>query len=120
MNTLYETYKKVLNEAVALSEIIDAIDNTQVIRFYYEGDNTENKGWRSGEIYALGDSIAGNKVIRVYQLQGVTDSKTPQWKLFRVDSIRDIETVGSFNQARPLFNSQGDNSMATVYKIVNF
>ena len=117
---LIETYKKILQEEVALSEIIDAIENTQVIRFYYEGDKTQNKGERVGEIYALGSSSAGNKVIRVFQLKGATDTVIPSWKLFRVDAIRNIEKVRQFYKPRPQFNAHGDNSMSAVYNIAEF
>lgn len=120
MMTLYETYLSILQEAVNVSDIINAIETKKVIRFYYEGDNTEHKGWRIGEIYVLGDSKAGNKVIRVYQLKGETDTVIPQWKLFLVDKIREIEEVRTFNRPRPNFNRSGDNSMVRVHNIVKF
>ena len=118
--TLYETYKQILKEAVAISDIISAIENKGVIRFYYAGDETENKGERLGEIYALGESKAGNKVIRVYQLRGATDTVIPNWKLFRVDKMDNIEFVRNYYRPRPQFNSRGDNSMSRVDKIVEF
>lgn len=120
MITLKETYKLIITEAIALSEVIEAIESRQVCRFYYEGDNTEKKGWRLGEFYTLGDSTAGNKVVRVYQLTGVTDTVIPNWKLFRVDAIRDIEFIRSFSRPRPKFNPNGDKTMTRVYNIAKF
>lgn len=120
MLTLFETYKKVLAEAVAQSRFITAIENHFLVKFYYEGDEDERRGWREGEIYALGESTAGNKVIRVYQTKGVTKTRIPEWKLFRLDKIKTLYFVGEFDTPRDKFNSNGDNSMVKVFNLANF
>ena len=119
--SLFETYQKIITEAkVSNSKIINAIKNRLSVRFYYEGDQNNQKGYREGDIYAYGESTAGNPVIRVYQLRGTTASRVPEWKLFRVDKIRDIEYIGEFERPQSKFNANGDNSMARVYNIVQF
>jgi hypothetical protein len=120
MTTLYETYQQVLNEAVANYKIINAIKNKLTVRFYYDGDKNNQKGYREGDIYAFGESTKGNPVIRVYQLRGTTASRVPEWKMFRVDKIRDMEYIGEFERPQAKFNAGGDNSMQQVYNIVEF
>lgn len=118
---LFEIYKKILQEAKASnSRIINAIKNRLTVKFYYDGDKNNQKGYREGDIYAFGESKAGNPVVRVYQLRGTTSSKVPEWKLFRVDKMRDIEYIGEFDNPQTKFNANGDNSMQTVYNIVQF
>lgn len=117
---LFSTYRKLLFESIGYDVLIDSIENHNVIKFYYEGDKTQKKGWRWGEIYALGESTAGNKVIRVFQIKGETDTVIPAWKLFRVDKITDIEQVRTFDRPRPQFNRGGDRSMARVDNIASF
>ena len=117
---LYKTYIKLLVEQVTNSEIIEAIDNKEVVEFYYEGDETESRGARTVEIYAFGNSTKGNPVIRAYQTGGATDSSVPNWKLFDVRNIRNFKTVGNFEQPRQGFNLNGDAGMLNVYHIAKF
>lgn len=120
MTKLLETYRQLLREFASISDVISAIDNHNVVKFFYEGDHTEARGERIGEIYALGESTAGNKVVRVFQLKGATDTVVPNWKLFRVDKMRDIEVLRTFSKPRPLFNVGGDNTMTRVFNIAKF
>ena len=117
--TLLETYLTLISEDFSISDIEFAIEQNQLLSFYYKGDKTVNAGYRYAEIYALGVSKAGNKVIRAYQTRGVTDTFKPDWKLFRFDKMRDVEFVGNFYVARKGFNKNGDNSMARVDKIAD-
>lgn len=120
MKTLLETYQQLLLEAIPNYKVINAIKNKLSVRFYYEGDKNEQKGNREGDIYAYGESTAGNPVIRVYQTRGVTSTRIPEWKLFRVDKIRNIDYIGEFEEPQSKFNANGDNSMQKVYNIVKF
>lgn len=117
---LFETYKQILNEAVSYSEIISAIDNKNIIEFYYTGDNTQNKGVRRAEIYTFGNSKLGNPVVRVFQLSGATDSNVPSWKLFLVKNMNNLKVVGQYDQQRYGFNLNGDDGMLNVYKTAKF
>ena len=114
MLTLSEDYKQLLKEELALSRIITAIEHHLLVKIFYEGDENEKRGWREGEIYALGESTAGNKVIRIYQTKGVTKTRMPEWKLFRVDRIKSMYYIGEFNSPRDKFNPHGDKSMTRV------
>lgn len=116
--TLLETYKQILAESVSIADLIEAIEYAQVIRFYYKGDKTIRAGFRSAEVYALGESKAGNKVLRAFQIRGVTDTVIPEWKLFRVDKMSKLEFVRSFKRARSGFNPKDDRTMIRVDKIV--
>lgn len=120
---LYETYKEILSEANAsISDIIKAIDERQLIDFFYEGDPKYNftAGRRSGEVYALGTSKGGNKVVRIFQMQGATNSINPKFKLFRLDKMRDIKFIRPYYRPRKGFNPNGDRAMASVDKVVDF
>lgn len=120
MSNFYQTYHQLLQEAVSNTKIINAIKNRLTVKFYYEGDKNEQKGWREGDIYAFGESTRGNPVVRIYQLRGTTSTKVPDWKLFRVDKIKDIEYIGEFEKPQSKFNPQGDNSMQKVYHLAKF
>lgn len=116
-----DTYNKLLTErATSNSRVILAIKRNAIVKFYYKGDEKEKEGWRTGEIYAFGESTRGNRVIRVYQTSGTTSTRIPDWKLFLVDKIRSFQHVGIFETPRPKFNSNGDNSMQKVYNIAEF
>lgn len=117
---LQETYNKLLIEATSNSRIINAINRNAIVKFYYIGDEQEKRGWRTGEIYAFGESTRGNRVIRVYQTEGTTSTRIPAWKLFRVDKIRNFQHVGNFEKPQSQFNANGDNSMQKVYNIAQF
>ena len=96
---LYSLLKNLILEEASRSEIQDAIEKHQTVRLYYEGDETEVRGWRWVEVYVYGVSLAGNDIIRVFQIEGVTDTEQPAWKTFRVDKIsRWIKTPKVFFQ----------------------
>lgn len=120
MKTLIETYKEIITEAISNSDVIDAINNNSVVKFYYEGDETQNKGDRMAELYAFGLSLKGNPVVRAFQIRGATDTVIPDWKLFRLKYIRDIEVIRNFYRPRNGFNKNDDNGMSTVYHIAKF
>ena len=78
---------------------------------------------------AYGISKAGNMVLRAFQPYGDTKTKTPHWKLFRLDKIENWDILWkrrSFDEPPGQFtvdgeyNPNGDKSMSTVYLSANF
>lgn len=119
---LYESLKSLILEMVNREQIFDIMDGRNICSLNYD-DNEDpgGKGTRWIEVYAYGQSTAGNHVIRVYQIGGDTKTIQPGWKLFRVDRMLNFNKLsGRFNVPRPKFNPNGDDSMESVYKITNF
>jgi hypothetical protein len=125
---LYSIVKNIILERASRSEIESSIDKRQTIRIYYEGDETEVRGWRWIEPYVYGLSKAGNPIIRAFQIEGVTDTEQPAWKTFRADKItRWIKTPKVFfnpisdrDSRVPRYREDGDDSMITIYKQAKF
>lgn len=97
--------------------LIDSIEGRYVTYFYYSGDKHIAKGYRWVEPVCLGYSLAGNLVVRAFQLRE-NPSKShhkPMWRLFRLDRISDIsQSLRRFNTPRPGYNPDGDRSMRKV------
>jgi hypothetical protein len=93
-----------------VSVICDAINNRDVLSFYYDG------GIRIVEPFCYGISTAGNPVLRGYQIDGYSSSGNPiGWKLFKVSEMSDISLTGNkFTDIRPHYNPT-DKSM---YRII--
>lgn len=97
---------------------MDSIRKRSIVAIYYAGDETINKGYREIEPVAYGDSLAGNPVVRAWQIRGATDTpdNMPGWRFFRVDRIVNWNnTLQTFNTPRPNYNPNGDRSMSRVY-----
>ena len=125
---LYSLLKNLILEVASRSEIEESIETHRTVRIYYEGDETEVKGWRWIEPYVYGLSKAGNPIIRAFQIEGVTDTEQPAWKTFRADKItRWIRTPKIFfqpisdrNPSVPKYRENGDDGMITIYKQAKF
>jgi hypothetical protein len=125
---LYSLLSNIILEEVRPNEIEDSIEKHKVARIYYEGDETEVRGWRWIEPYVYGESLANNPIIRVYQTQGVTDTEPEGWKTFRVDKISNwiktgqtfYEPISDRKSGVPKYNPNGDRSMIKIYKQATF
>jgi hypothetical protein len=129
MNFLLEDiiYKGLLTEAVKENSIINAIKSKRVIKIYYEGDESTGKGYRSIEIYCYGISTAGNQVIRAFQREGVSATKTgnadafdniPSWRLFRIDKISSFVNTIQFHKGdRPKYNPNDKGMGRIIYHL---
>lgn len=127
---LYNIFEGLILENVNREEVLKAIDTRYRVNIDYMGDDETEPGKRTIEVYAFGQSKDGNLVIRAYQGFGRTTTVIPAWKLFRLDRITKWEPInvvrGIFNSPIsdradvPPFNPNGDKSMATVYKVVQF
>lgn len=125
---LYNIMKELILEIANRSQVEEAIEKKQRIRIYYDGDETVNAGYRNIEPYVLGLSKAGNPVIRAWQLNGVTDTITPGWKMFRLDRISAwrpfhnyfYQPISDRDHSAPKYNDSGDDGMTTIYKQAEF
>ena len=107
--------------SISVTNINNAINNKNEVIIYYDGDENTSKGKRNVEVYAYGISMAGNPVIRAYQLSGDSDTIVPEWKLFRIDRISQWSVLKiRFTTPRPKFNPNGDKSMKSVLNITKF
>ena len=120
MIKLYPIYEQILKENIALSDIFQAIDNHQIAKIHYVGNEAPH-GERKIEIYAFGTTKAGNKAIRAYQLSGPTMTGNNKWKIFTTKDFDDLQlTDETFDTPRPKFNPNGDKTFTGVDKIATF
>jgi len=137
--------KRLLNEGVGDDAIIDAINNHEYIYLYYEGDDANQKGYRTVRPYVLGTSSAGNRVLRAWQDRGRSlsystgsrgadhdywhddDGKIkPGWRMFRVDKISHVYPTGKkFNKSDgavmipPQYREGSDRNMTDIIAYVS-
>ena len=119
---LYSLLEGVILEQANRSEIEDAMEKRRIVSLRYDDkEDPGGKGQRWIEIYCYGVSLKGNDIIRVYQIGGDTKTIQPGWKTFRTDRINNFQILGgTFEEPRPLFNPNGDDSMTRIYKITQF
>lgn len=111
-----KTVRKLINENVGDTDVIDAINNREYIYIYYGGDDSNKKGYRTIRPFVLGThKSSGNKVLRAWQDRGRShdfDNKPtrpdslehdywidnegikPGWRLFRLDKIEKVYPTG--------------------------
>jgi predicted DNA-binding transcriptional regulator YafY len=121
---LGKVLKGLILEVASIESIVDAIKNKKIVSIYYQGDESDGysgKGLRIIEPVCLGSSKADNKVLRAWDLEGVSytaakgEQPLPSWRLFRVDKISSFNPTGeNFSEMRPGYNVNGDKSMKSV------
>ena len=118
---LINTLSSLLVESASYQSIYDAVRNRQVLAIYYDGDEPGGKGERLIEPVCLGESLAGNKVLRAWDYEGAShrayigEKPLPSWRMFRVDKMEFIRpSQETFDTPRPNYNPNGDKSMETV------
>jgi hypothetical protein len=140
-----KNFRHLLTEAVGDDAIIKAINNHEYIYVYYEGDESNQKGYRTIRPYVLGTSSAGNKVIRAWQERGKSASYSsaqrgvehdywhdndgkikPGWRMFRLDKISSSYPTGKkFNNADgtvmipPKYKEGSDANMSNIIAYVS-
>lgn len=119
LKSLCEIYNEILSENVSLGSIINAIENKLAVSFEYLADGKAS-GTREGEIYVLGDSKSGAKIIRVFQTRGATSSQNNKWKTFKVADVTNLKIKSKIANPRPDFNRNDDLSMIKIDKIMQF
>lgn len=116
-----KNFKQLLKEYASREDIVNAINNREVIKIYYAGDDTMQKGYRTVEPYALGfikkKDEQGDLAIRAWEQAGASDSyndmgrwakhpprlnheyfndpnKQPGWRLFKLNNITSLFFTG--------------------------
>jgi hypothetical protein len=90
-------------------EIIQAIDNLNVVEFYYEGE------LRVIEPHCYGITTAGNEGLRAYQTDGYSSSGKLGWKMYDLGKAEDLNVQDS-NFAGPRVGyNKGDKGMKKIY-----
>jgi predicted DNA-binding transcriptional regulator YafY len=74
-----------------------AINEHKLVKIWYE------PGTRTIECHALGYGSVGQVLLRAFQIDGASSSNEHiNWKLFRLDRMRDVELTGvGFDGPRP-------------------
>lgn len=121
---LKDTLRMVLLEVASIDDVQRAVKQKQVVTVFYDGDEPGGRGLRTIEPVCLGISKAGNRVVRVWDMEGASHTATtgeqplPGWRLMRLDKILTFKPTGeTFTTPRPGYNFNGDKSMTRV--IVN-
>lgn len=126
--TMINLYEILINEVSGPTDsiIVDVINNNKMVAFYYKGDKETAPGWRTGIIpvcFGTKNTKRGTfKYIRAWQTAGKTLSQVPEWKLFRVDRIRNwnIGSRKAMEVPDNRFNSSGDKFMDRIIVIAKF
>jgi len=120
--TLYNIAESLILEVASRGDILDGMHQKRIMELQYDdGEDPGGKGKRWIQMYCYGVSLAGNDVVRVYQVGGSTKTIQPGWKLFRVDRMNGLRKLGgTFDEAKPLFNPTGDKDMTNIYYITQF
>lgn len=124
---LYSILKEIILEEASDAEVGNAIVKHELVKIrYQEEDGTYST--RYIESYVLGNSKKNNKIIRVYQYAGDTNTEFG-WKTLRTDRIVDWEPLNERPFSNPIsdriygvpkYNKSGDKSMITIYKQAKF
>jgi hypothetical protein len=90
-------------------EIIDAIENQNVVEFYYEEE------LRIVEPHCYGKTTAGNEGLRAFQTGGFSSTGKMGWKMYDLGKANGIEVSDEiFDGPRPGYNP-GDKGMSVIY-----
>ena len=122
--------ESLLKEEAMQADVIDAIKKRYEVGINYNSDKTsKGSGYRIIQPVAYGKTTSGNLVIRAFQPYGDTKTKTPSWKMFRLDRIENWKPMKNKRFKEPpaqngdilgKFNPNGDNTMSEVYLVANF
>jgi hypothetical protein len=125
---LSDILNKVLNESVGSNEVVSVINNHNYVDINYVDEEGHAVGRRLIQPYAYGLSMAGNEVLRAFQMEGDSYRGQPHWKTFRLDRITSWHPrKQTFNMPPPMqgyntedYNENGDGSMSKVYVQAKF
>ena len=124
---LTNALKGLITEIASIETVVDCIKDKKKCIIYYDGDEPGGRGLREIEPVCLGNSKAGNKVLRAWDMEGASHrgylrtKPLPGWRLFRLDKILSIKPTGeNFAEMRPNFNPNGDKSMTSIIIISKF
>lgn len=117
--------------SVGDNPIEDAIANKRVCRMYYQGDEEEEPGWRTGVKPVCYGSRKNVNYVRAWVSGGKTVSgqknpakkALPGWRFFREDRIKNWQVQGTETFTVPPktnFNPEGDKMMDKIIAIADF
>jgi predicted DNA-binding transcriptional regulator YafY len=124
---LYSLLNQIILEIASDAEVSDAIVKHERVKIRYE-EKDGTYSTRYIESYVLGNSKRDNRIIRVYQYAGDTETELG-WKTLRTDRIVDWEPMNERPFTNPIsdrlpnipkYNRSGDKSMITIYKQTKF
>lgn len=100
----------VLKNSIMDELIIEAIENKNLLEFYYKNHH------RIVEPHTFGVSTKGNNNLSAYQIDGTSDSGVvPDWKLFTVSKIKGLQVLeDTFAKPRNGYTT-GDSRMEIIY-----
>lgn len=125
---ILEESKRLLKEGVSEDAVNAAIAGKYNVNITYDDYPNQTPAVppskRYIQPYTLGDSKAGNGVLRAFQIFGgsKTTPRSGAWKLFRLDrilswqptSVKFAVPVSDKGPNIPQYNKQGDRSMSQV------
>ena len=137
LELLLEKYSKdellqLLNEDATPQQVKDAIKKRYKAEIYYYDPNTKGSDRRVIEPVAYGLSKGHNPVVRAFQPMGDTRSESPEWKMFRLDRIRQWKPLKNNTFQEPpgpeypkslqdkKYNPNGDKGMSVCYLNADF
>lgn len=91
------------------SILIKAIQNRECLSFVYSGLQ------RLVQPVAVGNSLAGNEVLRCYQIAGGHLTPGHDWDLVDLSKITGLKATGNYFQGNPPGYRRGDKGMSTIY-----
>lgn len=121
-----------LNEDANPSQVRDAIKKRHKAEIYYWEEGTKGSKRRVIEPVAYGLSKGGRPVVRAFQPMGDTRSDSPEWKMFRLDRIRNWRSLRNNHFDEPpgpeydetlrnkKYNPDGDKGMSVCYLNADF
>lgn len=92
-----------------LQTIIKAIHDRQILSFNYSGIS------RKVQPVAVGDSKAGNLVLRCYQVAGGHVTPGHDWDLCELSKISGLTATGEHFSGEPPGYKRGDKGMSTIH-----
>ena len=90
------------------NQIINAIENQNVVEFYYEGE------LRIVEPHCYGKTTAGNEALRAYQIDGYSSSGKMGWKMYDLGKADNFEVSDETFSTRSDYK-RGDKGMSDIY-----
>ena len=89
--------------------INEAIENRNVIQFYYENE------LRVVEPHCYGITTAGNEGLRAFQTDGYSSSGKMGWKMYDLGKAENIEITNDTFQNPRIGYKKGDKGMDEIF-----
>ena len=91
------------------TRISEAIQNQQLLRFFYDG------GERVVEPHCYGQTTKGNEAIRAFQVRGYSSTGTLGWKMFKLSEAMSLEVLEEVFENTRADYKRGDKGMSVIY-----